>query len=444
MKQWIDSKMDEQLEALKNLIRIPSVSRGKAEDSMPLGRHVHDALHYTLALANRLGFEKTQSLDGYCGTVDYGEGDEMLMIMAHLDVVPAGTGWDGDPFEPVVKNGRLIGRGVLDDKGAAISALYALAAVKEAGIPLKRRVRLFFGCDEELGWACIDRYKKTEPMPTMAFTPDGDYPLVNSEMSICQMQYRKPLSGSGVQISCGIAPNVIPGEAAATLNVPAVPCKVPDGFTADFCGNTISVKGYGGHASQPGLAKNAMLCLLDILSQQPLAEDDLLTASALHALLNYDKHGEGFGLDIRDASGHLTLSPDMLVWDADNVCLTLDSRYPFVCPYAHLTEKTDGAFAAIGFTRATIKNTPGHFIEPDSELVKTLLSIYEENIGHRAKPLSIGGGTYARGFENAVAFGLIKEGEHSECHMPNESMALSDIRFNTVVMAEAIRKLAGK
>ena len=164
-KSLIDQHFDEQLTALGTLIAFPSVSQGEPEEGMPLGRHIHNALNYTLDLAREMGFS-ARSLDGYCGVIDYGEGDEMLMIMAHLDVVPAGNGWSSDPFTLTQKDGKLIGRGVQDDKGPAISSLFALRAIKEAGIPLKRRVRIFLGSDEERGWTCVDRYKKIEPNPT--------------------------------------------------------------------------------------------------------------------------------------------------------------------------------------------------------------------------------------------------------------------------------------
>ena len=167
------------------------------------------------------GFPQARSLDGRCGIVDYGDGEEMLMIMAQLDVVPAGPGWASDPFAPEVRDGRMYGRGVIDDKGPAVSALYALHTVKEAGTPLKRHVRLFLGCDEESGWSCVERYKKTEPEPDLAFTPDGEYPLVNSEKSISVATFHHPMTGSGIRIDCGFASNVIPGEALATLQLRA-------------------------------------------------------------------------------------------------------------------------------------------------------------------------------------------------------------------------------
>lgn len=442
-KEWINDTLDEQVRDLQALVRIPSISRGEAKPGMPFGTGVHEALTAALSLANRLGFPDTRSLDGMCGIVDYGEGDEMLCVMAHLDVVPAGTGWDGDPFSGEIRDGRVFGRGTLDDKGAAVSALYALAAVKAAGIPMKRRVRILLGCDEEAGSTCIDRYLETEAEPDLAFTPDADYPLVHSEMGICHVVYTMPLKNSGLSIDCGTAANVVPGEASATLPFPAAPCELPEGLRAALDGNALRVTGFGGHAASPELAKNAMQGLLAALTEQPLTGDAFAMVSALHALLDFDNHGEGFGLDVTDASGTLTLAPTMLHVDENRASLTLDCRFPFAVTPERLLGTMDEAFHAIGFSRASSEVKPGHFIDPSSELVQTLLAIYERNIGHPAKPLSIGGGTYARAFKNAVAFGVIKEGEDSCCHMPNESIGIEDLRFNTLVMAEAIALLAG-
>lgn len=440
----VDETFEQQVESLKELIAVPSVSRGEPQPGMPLGKGVHDALTQTLELAKKLGFPQARSLDGYCGVVDYGEGDEMLMLMAHLDVVPAGPAWDSDPFCAEIREGRIYGRGVVDDKGAAISMLYALQAVKDAGIPLKRRVRLFFGCDEEKDWACIERYKKTEPEPDLAFTPDADYPLVNSEKSILQVCYERAMQNSGVRVNCGIAANVVPGEAEATLDHPAKPVRSSRLVVPQIEGNTIRVFGHGGHASRPDLAQNAMLYLLETLAQQELSPEDTAVATGLAALLGHDQHGEGFGIDCEDASGRLTLSPDKLSWDENNVRLTMDCRYPFCTNAAALEEKFDAALGALGFTRVYTKDSKGHYIPADSELVQTLLKIYERNVGHAAKPLSIGGGTYARSFQNAVGFGIEPEGEISQCHMPNESLSLDALRFNTRVIAEAIAELAGQ
>ncbi len=446
LKEIIDRTFDEQVQELTNLISYPSISGEDIRPGMPLGKGVHDALTYTLDLARRLGFSESRSLDGYCGVIDYGSGDEMMMIMAHLDVVPAGTGWNSDPFRAEIRNGRLYGRGTIDDKGPALSALYALYAVKEAGIPLNRKVRILLGCDEEKDWQCIGRYKQTEPDPDLAITPDGQYPLVHSEMAICQTKYiYRRSEPSAVEIHCGTAANVIPGEAHADFTFrPENPgFDLPDGVSVSFGERSIDVKGFGGHASTPHLAHNALLDLLDFLSAQPLSGEDLAVASALSALLGHDQHGEGFGIDVSDLSGKLTLSPDMLRWDSDSIELTLDCRCPFCLSKDDLLTKLDSALGAIGFERTYCKYSDGHFLDPDGFLCKTLMNIYSEYSGKQSQSISIGGGTYARAFANAVAFGAEPENEPAECHMPNESIGLENIRFNTLVLAEAIARLAG-
>ena len=134
-------------------------------------------------------------MDGYIGYADYGTGDETLGVLTHLDVVPEGEGWSSDPFAANIIDGTMIGRGVLDDKGPAITAVYALAAIKAAGLPFKRKVRLLFGCDEEVGMGCLKHYIANEKLPDMAFSPNAAYPLVNAEKNIFQARYaRRPSS----------------------------------------------------------------------------------------------------------------------------------------------------------------------------------------------------------------------------------------------------------
>ena len=444
MQEWINSHMDEQIEDLKGLLRIPSISRGTPEPGKPLGKDVYSALEYIVSLAHRLGFEETRILDGYCAYVDYGEGDELLTVITHLDVVPAGDGWDSDPFEPVIKDGCIFARGVVDDKSPAVSSLYALAALKNSGFCPNRKIRLLFGGDEERESACMERYMETEQLPDIAFTPDGSYPVVYSEMNILHAIYRMPLSGSSVEINCGEAGNVIPGIARASLSVSPVPVKVPRGYTAEFGNHEILIRGTGGHAAMNDLAKNALQCLLFVLSSQPIPKEDRELASGLSALWDYDLHGEHLGLDVQDESGHLTISPTMLKWDSEGVSLTLDCRYPFSLTEQDLLNTLDTEFRKYGFTRIETNNSPGLFIPRDSELVSKLLQVYEKHTGIKAEPVTMGGGTYARHYKNTVAFGIEDKDAPSQCHVPNEHLTIERIRFNTSVFADALALLSVK
>lgn len=442
MKAFIQATMDRQIRDLQTLVRIPSVSRGEpAEPGKPFGKTVFSALEAALAIARGLGFTKVWHVDGYAGVVEYGEGDEVLGILAHLDVVPEGQGWTYPPYGAEIHDGRIYGRGTLDDKGAAVSALYALAAVKDSGMKMKRRVRIILGTDEEIGSLGVEHYLKVEGAPTMAFTPDAEYPVVNSEMGILQTTYHRD-GAFGIRIACGAAANVIPGVVTVTLPVPAVETTVPEGFAADFSGNTLTVTGRGGHASMPEFAHNALLAALDILTRQPLPEADLALVKRLNALWALDLHGESLGIDVTDDSGRTTYSPDMLTVDETGVTFTCDCRHPFTLKADDLLAVWDKAYE--GFARVKTVIKPGHFIPADTELVSTLMQVYNEINGSVSKPLSMGGGTYARELPNAVAFGIVREGDENLCHVPDESVALDNLRFNTEVMAEAIKRLAAQ
>ncbi len=442
MKEYIAKTMPQQIADLQSLVRIPSVSRGDpAEADKPFGKTVSEALTEALAIAKRLGFERVWDIDGRCGVVEYGEGDEILGVLAHLDVVPAGEGWTVAPFGAEIKNDRIYGRGTLDDKGAAVSALYALDAVKHSGASFWRRVRIILGCDEEIGSLGVERYLEVEGEPAMAFTPDAEYPVVNSEMGILQATYRKAFPCS-LGIACGSASNVIPGVVTATLPCAAKVVPALEGVQADYSGNTITVTGRGGHASMPEFAQNALTALLQILAQQPLDTETLAVCKGLAALWARDLHGEHLGVDASDASGRLTHSPDVLHADETGVSFICDCRHPFSAKADDLLAAWDNAYGALGFARTDATVKPGHFIAADSELVSTLMAVYNEAMGVESKPISMGGGTYARDMKNAVAFGIVREGEESQCHMPDESVSLEDLRFNTCVMAEAIRRLA--
>lgn len=444
MNRFIEETFEQQVKDLQNLITIPSVSRGEPQEGMPYGKNVYRALEEAKGIARKLGFKKVFDVEGRCGVVEYGEGEEILAVMAHLDVVPEGTGWDYPPYGAEIHDGKMYGRGTADDKGAAVSALYALAAVKNSGVKMKRRVRVLLGCDEERGSTGMARYREVEGEPTMAFTPDGEYPVVNSEMNILHITYRKNYEGA-VFANVGAASNVIPGEAEAKIPGKVRITPMSPGFTGVFSGDRLHITGREGHASTPDKAQNALLGLIEALSAQDLPREDSITYRQLSVILGMYEHGEGMGVDREDASGRLTLAPTVLEAGEKGVELIFDCRYPASMTFGELKEKLDIRMGTLGFTCKEYGNSMGHYISPDSELVSSLMEVYRELTGDKeAKPLSMGGGTYAREFKNAVAFGPAVEGVSSPCHIANEYVGLEEMRFNTQVMAEAIKRLAAE
>lgn len=452
--KWIDSNKDAMVNSLCESIRIPSVE-GTPAPGAPFGVEVKRSLEHALGLANSLGLDKTRDMEGYIGTVDLGEGEETLGVMAHLDVVPEGEGWDWPAFGGEIADGRILGRGAMDDKGAAIGAIYALAAIKAAGIPLKRRIRIMLGCNEESGWGCMEYYKAHEPMPELAFSPDADYPVVNSEKGIFHGHYKKAFKSS-IRIKAGTRPNVVPGAAQAyvplSLNriLPIIEASMEDSVypvsaEADGDGTRISVTGLNAHGSTPELGKNALLALIALLTLLPLEGEDADTLAALHTLFKNEYNGESLGLDREDESGRLTLNVGVMDWDEKGIHdLAIDIRHPISFTGDEVDKILTSHLNEAGLELVGTHIQPPHFVPADSELVTKLMDVYEARFGDRPEPLRIGGGTYARAIENAVAFGCERTGINNCVHMPNEFVDIDMFVEDAKIIADAMIALAGK
>jgi len=312
----IESMHDEMIDTLQKWIRVPSV-KGEAAPGAPFGKEVRSMLDMALADCEQMGF-KTQNFDGYIAHADLGEGsdEDALAILAHLDVVPEGDGWKYPPYGAVIENGRMYGRGTSDDKGPAVAALYAMKAVKDAGIPLRRKVRLILGCDEESGWEDIAHYNKVATMPRMGFSPDASYPIINIEKGICRLELHGVLSNEGLQVIAfnnGERPNVIPGRASALVvgdaatvaqaEAAAKKLDIPAEVQLTDKGVSITVTGISGHAAYPETARNANGEMLLLLRELGVQGDLCLLADKI----GLDYKGEGLEISVSDGiSGYLT------------------------------------------------------------------------------------------------------------------------------------------
>ncbi len=453
--KWIDEHEEELIASLRKCLSFRTVKDpGTAAPGAPFGRDIAECLEDALSHARALGFE-AKNLDGYCGYIEFGEGEEQLGVLCHLDVVPEGTGWKHPPYAGETHDGMLYGRGVMDDKGPAFAALYAMAAIKSLGLPMKRRVRLILGCDEESGMECLNHYNKVEKAPDMAFSPDAEYPVVNSEKMIYRGEFIKEYA-SGIRLRAGTVPNAVPGEAEAELKLPLnriLPIVEAFMEKSEFAcaaeateeGCRIKVTGVAAHASLPELGKNAFLALIALLDKLPLGGEDAATVSALASALRFDLHGEALGLDMEDASGRLTLNPGVVEWDETGVKrLTVDIRAPISSDGNEIKRKLAEGFASAGLVETVARWSEGYYIPPESELVKSLLDVYAARSGKRLPPLAIGGGTYARHLKNAVAFGIERPGELASIHMANECMSVAHLVEDTKMIADAILALAVK
>ena len=465
MQGLIEGFREELTADTMRILRLPSVI-GRPAGGAPFGREINEALRAVLALGREMGFS-CRSLDGYAGVVDYFCGDanaSPLGILAHIDVVPPGEGWSRPPFGALLQDGRIYARGALDDKGPLMAALYAMRAVKEAGLPLSRPVRLIIGCDEESGFRCMKHYLKHESPPVFGFVPDAGFPLVFAEKGIFQFRVGCPPQPGAqkgdielLSLRGGDAVNMVPACAAAQLRVTAAGQERMERACAGFAGKgrlslhtegeiaRVSAAGRAAHASLPESGENAITLLLDFLCGLTLVPGDKTSfINALCRLFGGDSAGSGAGIAVSDEmSGPLTLSLNMIEVNEDVAEANLDMRYPVTAEFAPLWRKLTEACAASGLEVHAGQHKEPLFAEKESPLVATLLQVYRDVTGDASPPLAIGGGTYSRAMKNFVAFGPLLPGRESLAHRADEYIETADLLLITKIYAEAIYRLAG-
>lgn len=449
----IDGRREALIKDLQGLIRIPSV-QGPARPGQPYGENVRRAQQYMLALAGAMGFP-THDMDGQVGWCELGQGQEMVAVLCHLDVVPEGRGWTVPPFGGTVKDGRVYGRGAMDDKGPAVCALHALAALAEAGTPLRRRVRLIFGLNEETGCADMEYYlAHGGEKPVLGFTPDGEYPVINGEKGIINQVFTKTLRQTGPirlqSLAGGEASNIVPARCEARLSchsdamkavmarrAPKVACMpTPDGVS-------VTAEGVGAHGGTPEKGENAIGRLMLFLDTLPL-EGELKEAVAFLAhKIGLEWDGASLGLaQADDISGPLTFNLGVAGFSVNELTVQLNYRYPVTKAYEGCGPQVLAAFEGAGFRQTHLQHKGAIYMAPDSPLVSKLMAVYRAYTGRGDAPKAIGGGTYAKMMPNILAFGPVFPGDEVREHKPDEYMEITRLMDNAKLIAGAISALA--
>ena len=197
-EEWINRLKEVQpmlFDGLRRMVAIPSI-RGKEEPDAPFGRGPKQALEEVLKIATELGFH-TKNIDDKIGYAEYGENradGAYYGIFGHVDVMPLGEGWNSPPLSLTLREGKLFGRGTLDNKGPILSNLYALYVLKENGVTFDRPVRIVFGTNEETGFGCVKHYLTKEISPTFGWTPDCKWPVVYGERGRLKVRVSLPES----------------------------------------------------------------------------------------------------------------------------------------------------------------------------------------------------------------------------------------------------------
>lgn len=462
MMNWL-TKSDEYMKDLQKdldgLIRIPSLRNDQeAAANAPFGKGCREALDYMLELGRKEGFQ-VEDIDGYAGVISYGEGTESIGVLGHLDIVPIGEGWTKEPLALSEENGVLYGRGVLDDKGPGMCAFYALKMLKDSGVKLGKKVMLIYGCDEESGMECMEYYVKHAEVPQMGFVPDADFPVIYGEKGGLHIELSGTCDTIIKEMHAGERANIVIGRASATISRWRTDALDLFDFylqTHDLQGSVsfvgedveISIEGTFSHAAMPYNGVNAALHLMNFIGH---TFDDSF-AKATYAMLK-DWQGKPLGIDIEGAyMGFLTMNTGIINIEDGRAQITIDIRYPNDADVSYIYGQFQAKIKEADYPLQAeiIKDSKPLFVDPNSELVTTLMDVYREYSKDTFTPAkTMGGGTYARKLPNFVAFGPefphatgTSEVEIGGPHQKNEGIRKEDLHKAMAIYASAIEKLA--
>ena len=437
---------------LQGCLRIPSVYASD-DSGRPYGRAAGECLDYMLEKAAAMGFSVV-NMDDQLGWCECGEGPEMAAVLCHLDVVPAGDGWTVPPFEGVVRDGRIYGRGAMDDKGPAIAALYAMKLLRDSGAPMTRRLRLIFGLNEETGSADMKYYTAHGgEIPVMGITPDGEYPVINGEKGlITQFFTTRPLQEGPlrlVSLTAGTAHNIVPDKAAASIEAPpALAREIADKAGGKIhCrltenGVIVEAEGIGAHGGTPWEGENAAGRLLIFLNTLPFEGGIAAVIRFLADKVGMEYDGASLGIAMADAaSGALTVNMGVVTFEDGLLTVKLNYRYPVTAGFDDCGPSVTAQFREAGFRESFQQHKASLFMPEDSPLVSSLLEVYSEYTGENAEPKCIGGGTYAKMIPNTVAFGPIFPGDDVREHKPDEYIELERLTDNAAILASAMYRM---
>ncbi|MFZ4508347.1 MAG: Sapep family Mn(2+)-dependent dipeptidase [Fimbriimonas sp.] len=450
---WLRAHETELLADTRAMLRIPSLET-EALPNAPFGQANRDALDLALKLGSEWGMQTTD-LEGFCGYAEFGSGAPLIMSLGHLDVVPVGEGWKHEPFGAEIDGDYIYARGTVDDKGPTMASFYALRALQAVCPDLGVRFRQVFGCDEESGFKCVERYVQTEEAPTYGVAPDSGWPLVHGEKGITDLLVSIPIAeGEITLLECegGERPNIVIDRCRARLRIaPSVRLHV-EGKLADAWDRnvshswqgdvlTLNARGKAAHGSTPFAGDSAATRLFRFIydlapvSQETFFENILWLA-----------HPSGAGLGILGAdepSGDLTSNLGIVRVVDGQLTLLFNIRYPVTWVGTELAERARAKVAKIlpGSSLTVERDSAPLYFPIDHPLVRTICDAVEAETGERGEPQTMGGGTYARAVPNTVSIGTCWEGD-GRGHEPDERFKIEHLYRVSRIYATIFYRLA--
>ncbi|MGB8955742.1 MAG: dipeptidase PepV [Tumebacillaceae bacterium] len=462
-KALAEQHRDEFIEELKKILSIDSVEdMSTAAEGRPFGIGVAESLDFMLQRGEQDGFA-TKNLEGFAGIIEFGDAEDMVGVLGHVDVVPAGEGWTTPPFQPDIRNGRIYARGAIDDKGPTLAAYFGMRIVRDLGLPLSKRVRFIVGTDEESGWLCMRHYEKVEAFPEIGFSPDADFPIIHAEKGQINPVLSLPEGAADDDsapyvlwsFSAGERVNMVPDQATATVLV-ADAAEAQAGFHAFLKkhqvqgkltvidgGFTVDLEGKAAHGMEPQFGVNAGTLLATFLNGLTFSGKGQKFLALLVDVLHEDHFGERLGVACEDdVTGPLTVNPGVVKFEEGQAIVSLNVRYPATIEAEERVNVLRGCVSELGWEVASVRTSKSHFVPKDHPAIQTLLQVYHEQTGLEPTLLTSGGATYARSLKHGVAYGAVFPGEEMTAHQRNEYANLDSLVKAMAIYAQAIYELA--
>ncbi len=445
---------DDIVRDLGKMVAVPSVAV-PSQGEHPFGDECAKAIDTAVELAESYGL-KAKNVDYYAAHAEIGEGEGNAVVMAHLDVVPAGEGWATDPFKmEVTEDGRAIGRGVADNKGAAIVAMHCLRAIKDAGVAGKRKLRVIFGSAEEIGMKDMAHYFSKEQHPDMGFTPDAGYGICHCEKGGMNFNVKAKNDSTVVRsFTAGTVANAVPSKAECRivctapefekLSEAAGSCGIEIELTRTEDGAALLAKGKAAHAAAPHTGRNAASYLVELLSEVFGSERLGAFFTFIHNRIALTSDGSLLGVDMSDEpSGPLTFNLGIVNVTPEACSLTVDIRYPATKDGKVISEAIEKAVKEAGLEYVLLSDAVPLYLPKESKLVTLLSGAYKEVTGEDCTIFSMGGGTYARQmFGRGVAFGPgFPDDIPAHEHDVNEQISLEKFKLHAQICLEAMYRM---
>ena len=419
----------------------------------PYGTAVRQVQDVAMDLCREYGFDEVVNLQDRIAYAHYGDRQRFLSVIAHLDVVPEGNGWISNPFELCLKDGYMVGRGVCDNKGPFILALWAIKYFIDNGIPLNYGLRLIIGLNEESGMSDIEYYNQHCEQALFTFTPDAEFPVCHGEKGLYMCDVISPAiqDGSILFIEGGVAHNVVPDLCTALLGTGCA-----EGLQRAATGRRdirliateesirVEATGIASHASMPEHSVNAIRVLFRFLLESGVLSEveQQYIGFLAQSMDQYD--GSFYGVESDDGLfSPLTLISGLVSMRDGCIVLNHDCRYPTNISGQEITHRITQHCGEHGFTVDHVDFSKPFYIPPDSPPIRLLCDIYNRHAGTDGKPFVISGGTYARFLDNAVSYGIEVEGvEHPDwvgkVHMKNEAVSVDHAMMSCEIFIEAL------